>query len=73
MNKLKKIIKKYKKLTESHHEAVLVLEETKEGLRVIMNGDNGVEDSQVLDISMAGKLKELLNRDNIEFYTTQEV
>lgn len=68
MNKVKKIIKKFKKLSDSHFELVMMVEESEEGLKVIINGDDGVEDTQYLDLGVKDKLTNLLNREGIDFY-----
>lgn len=73
MNKLKKIIKKYKKLSENHNEIVMVLEENGGNLSVVINGDEGVEYSDTLDVDVLEKLKTLLDRNSIEYYEPQKV
>jgi len=73
MNKLKKIIKKYKKLSEKHEELVMVLEEKGGKLSVVINGDDGVEFSDTLDVDVLEKLKPLLDRNSIEYYEPQRV
>lgn len=73
MNKLKKIIKKYKKLSEKHDDIVMVLEEKGGNLSVVINGDEGIEYSDTLDVDVLEKLKTLLDRNSIEYYVPQKV
>lgn len=73
MNKLKKIIKKYKKLSEKHDDIVMVLEEKEGNLSVVINGDEGIEYSDTLDADVLEKLKTLLDRNSIEYYVPQKV
>lgn len=68
MNKLKKVIKKYKKLNESQNELVILLEEQEGILKVILNGDNGVEDISEIKLNLKDKLISLFKENNVEYF-----